>query len=774
MSGRATVLREARSSLVQDTTLRGKAWCSRYASLCDDWIEALLEEAAGGDTRGLALLAVGGYGRGELAPGSDVDLLLVHNGKRRAKEIKEIADGLWYPIWDTGVPLDHSVRTPKEVRAAMDSDIKVALGLLDARRVAGDEQLALDVLAKVADLWSTRASRWLPKVSALTRERHDRFGDLAFLLEPDLKEARGGTRDLHLLSSLGKVVPFLNGLLDQPNVAAAGGVLTDVRVELHRLTGRAGNLLLLQDQDAVAAGLGYRDADELMAAVAAAGRVVAWTSDDAWRRIGSWLEGPKGRGGSGDRAVESGVVVRDGEVVLAPGAPVDEDPSLPLRVAAASAELDLPMARATLDRLGVEAKLPSGAWPPEVLHSLLRLLGAGPSAVPAIEALDQIGLWVRYLPEWEPVRNRPQRNAYHRFTVDRHLVETAAGAAALQSRVSRPDLLLLGALLHDIGKGRGGDHTEIGIEIVRTIGPRLGLDPPDVAVLESMVRHHLLLPDIATRRDLDDPATASRVAALIGDRLTLDLLAALTEADSLATGPAAWGAWKAGLVSRLVDEAGAILEGREGPERPAADLGPEQRRLLEARELQLLADGGRVTVAAPDGPGLLANVAGVLTLSGLTVRSASTVSDERTAMALLRFDVAPTFDRFPDWTRVRSNIEAAQDGRMAVEALLEEREEAYSRHRRRSTAYAPEIAVLIDNDASNSSTVVEVRAPDRGPVLYQIANALTEAGVSITRALVSTLGAEAIDVFYVQTLDGARVADPRQRALIAALIRESL
>jgi [protein-PII] uridylyltransferase len=773
LSTAAEALRRARASLVDDRTVRGQAWCSQYASACDRWLGALLEEAAGGDTRGLALLAVGGYGRGELAPGSDVDLLLVHNGKRRAKDIKEIADALWYPIWDTGVPLDHSVRTPKEVRAAMDSDIKVALGLLDARRVAGDEQLATEVLNKSAELWSTRADRWLPAVAGLTRERHARFGDLAFLLEPDLKEARGGTRDLHLLSSLERVVPFLSGLLEDPSVASAGSVLADVRVELHRLTGRAGNLLLLQDQDAVAAALGYADADDLMAAVAAAGRAVAWTSDDAWRRIASWLEGPRGRGGGGDRAVEPGIVIRDGEVTLAVGEVAGEDQSLALRVAAASAELDLPIARSTLDRLGSEAPTPSGVWPPEVLHALLRLLGAGPPAVAAIESLDQKGIWVRYLPEWEAVRNRPQRNAYHRFTVDRHLVETAAGAAGLQSRVARPDLLLLGALLHDIGKGRGGDHTEVGIEVVKNLAPRLGLPPADVDVVESMVRHHLLLPDVATRRDIEDPATAATLASAVGDRTALELLAALTEADSIATGPSAWGAWKAGLVARLVERVAAVLEGGDVPDREDVQLGPEQRELLAGGRLQLLADGGRVTVAAPDHAGLLATVAGVLTLSGLTVRSASTVSDVASGMALLRFDVTPTFDRLPDWNRVRRDLGAGLDGRLPLGDLLEERESHYARYRRRSSAYQPSVAVLIDNDASLDCTVIEVRAADRGPVLYRLTKALTSCGLIIQRALVNTLGAEAVDTFYVQTDGEAKVTDESARDEIAAALTKA-
>jgi len=235
-------LKAARSALVGDCSLSGSEWCERYARTWDEWLGSLLAEAAGGDLTGLALLAVGGYGRRSLAPGSDVDLVLVHNGKRK---IGPIADALWYPIWDTGVSLDHSVRTAKEVRSAMDSDIKVALGLLDGRLVAGDDKLASEVLARAVDMWSTRAARWLRDVDGAVRSRHQRFGDLAFLLEPDLKDARGGLRDVSQLRTLSKVVPVLSGVMEDSDLSAAGEVLTAARVELHRLTGRPANVLTL-------------------------------------------------------------------------------------------------------------------------------------------------------------------------------------------------------------------------------------------------------------------------------------------------------------------------------------------------------------------------------------------------------------------------------------------------------------------------------------------------------------------------------------------------
>jgi [protein-PII] uridylyltransferase len=229
--------------------------------------------------------------------------------------------------------------------------------------------------------------------------------------------------------------------------------------------------LLLQDQDAVADALHYLDADALMGAVAGAARVVSWTNDDGWRRLESWLAGPVGRGGSRDHPLEPGLVLRDDEVTMLADAPVSSDTSLALRAAAASAELDLPIARSTLDRLAAEAVAPDGIWPLETLFALERLLGAGRPMVAAVESLDQLGIWLRYLPEWGPIRNRPQRNAYHRFTVDRHLVETAAGAASLTATVDRPDLLLLGALFHDIGKGRDEDHSAVGIALIRQLGP---------------------------------------------------------------------------------------------------------------------------------------------------------------------------------------------------------------------------------------------------------------------------------------------------------------
>ena len=716
----------------------------------------------------MAVVAVGGYGRRELCPGSDLDVVLVHGGR---KDVKKVAERVWYPVWDSGVRLDHSVRTVKEAIAVAGSDLKAALGLLDGRFVAGDAALAADLLERSLAQWRKGSGRWLPALARAVEERHAQFDEVAFLLEPELKEGHGGLRDVHALRAAAlatSVVEVGDEVLD-----GSHDTLLGVRVELHRSTGRASDRLLLQDQDRVAAMLGHDDADDLMAAVASAARTIAWRSDDAWRRVASALAGPRGRTPGGDRPLGSALVLRDGEVALAPNADPAVDPSLVLRAAAAAAEAGTWLARATLDRLAAEALPMPEPWPAAARDALVALLGAGRAAIPVLEALDQRGLLGRVLPEWEAVRSRPQRNAYHRFTVDRHLCEAAANAAALTRHVARPDLLLVGAWLHDIGKGYPGDHTEVGVELVGRIGTRMGFSAPDVAVLVDLVRHHLLLPEVATRRDLDDPATAGAVAEAVGDRDTLELLAALAEADGLATGPSAWGPWKAGLIEDLVARAARRLAGHHAPEPPPLPA-PAHRQAMERGVLEVAVEGDRVTVVAPDRPGLFCRVAGTLALHGLDVRTATAASED--GMAVEIFEAEPAFATPPDWQRVRADIERVVNGRLSLEARLADRARAYAGRARPAAAAPARPRVLFDNEASAVATVVEVRAPDGIGVLYRITRALADCDLDVRSAKVSTLGHEVVDAFYVTDAAGAKVTDPDhqseiERAVLAELGR---
>jgi len=752
-------LRSVRQELMDRSELVGLDFCREYSRAADVWLGSLLESATGGDAYQLALIAVGGYGRGELCPGSDLDVAFVHHPRKR--KVKPIADAIWYPIWDEGVHLDHSVRTPKQVLEMARDDLKVMLGFLDARLVAGDARLAEEVIARAKELWRGSGGRMLPALQESVALRHASRGDVAFLLEPDVKEDRGGLRDLHAIHSVASLVPSVPDPSANPKLVRANEVLLAVRVELHRRSGRDSNVLLLQEQDPVAKALGYPDADALMADVAAAGRAISWAVDDCLRRI----EDPPGtRPGRTPevRAVERGIVIADGEVGLAPDAEVTTDCTLPFRCAAVAAESGVPISHRCLDDLSEGTPPPPDPWPDSLLQSLVRLLGTGRAAIREIEALDSRGILVRLLPEWESVRNLPQRNAFHRFTVDRHLCETSAAACTYIREVSRPDLLLVGALLHDIGKGSPGDHTVEGMRVVREVATRMGFDDSDVDVLVRLVEHHLLLPDTAAKRDLDDPATIEAAAAKAGDPDFLLLLSALTQADSLATGPAASSPWKMRMVQELVAR---TLNRMAGLPHEAGDpFGKGDPALGELVSAALSTgrpvlrheplpdgDGWELHVAAPDRPGLLASVAGVLALHNLSVRSAQ-VGMPAPGIAAERFSVASMYDRTPRWDRVEDDLAHAVTGSLDLDERLAAKIADYEGNRRPGAARPAEPRVIVDNDASERATVVEVRAPDGIGVLYLITSALQDCGMDIVTAKVHTLGHEVVDTFYVRRM----------------------
>ncbi|MFB7175828.1 [protein-PII] uridylyltransferase [Streptomyces sp. NPDC056254] len=787
----------ARLRLLQEESRSGPARRSALAALTDAWLSALFATAVRETgVRGATLVAVGGYGRAELSPRSDLDLLLLHDGKADPQALGALADRLWYPVWDLGVALDHSVRTPAEARKTAAEDLKAHLGLLDARTVAGDAGLLTGLRTAVLADWRNQAPARLPELHSLCRERAERAGELRFLLEPDLKEARGGLRDATALRAVAA-----SWLADAPRegLAEARRRLLDARDALHLVTGRATDRLSLQEQDQVAERLGLLDADALLREVYEAARVVAYAGDVTWREVGRVLRAraarPRLRGLLGGRGAAAaaraplaeGVVESDGEAVLALAARPDRDAVLPLRLAAAAAQAGLPVSPHAVRRLAQQGRPLPVPWPAEAREQLLTLLGAGEPTVAVWEAMEAEGLITRLLPDWERVRCRPQRNPVHTWTVDRHLIETAVRAAALTRRVGRPDLLLMAALLHDIGKGWPGDHSVAGETIARDVAARVGFDADDTAVLGALVRHHLLLIDTATRRDLDDPATVRSVAEAVGSVGTLEILHALTEADALATGPAAWSAWRGSLVADLVARVAAVLRGAAPAVREPEIPGAEQERLavealrtrepvvaLQSRQEEADAVGVELVVAVPDQPGVLPAAAGVLALHRLTVRAADLRSvelpDRLGEVLVLRWRVAAEYGALPEAARLRADLVRALDGSLDVPAKLADREAAYPR-RRGVVPPPPRVAVV--PDVSSLATVLEVRAPDAVGLLHRIGRALEAGGVRVRSAHVSTLGANAVDTLYVTTPEG-KPLDPADAAALAASVAAAL
>jgi [protein-PII] uridylyltransferase len=756
----------------------------------DSWLTGLLADATAGTpaprqrrgappprtgTDGIALVAVGSLGRRELPPHGDLDLVLVHDGR---PEIAAVADALWYPIWDAGLRLDHSVRSVSEAVGVASTDVKAGLGLLDARLVAGDAALVAGLRTATLASWRASAAKLLPQLRDLRRARARQVGELAFLLEPDLKEAYGGLREGQVQRAVAAAQ-----LADEPAAEAeqAYALLLDVRDELRRRSGRPSDVLVRQEQRPVADALGLADDDVLLREVSLAGRRLAFVADETWRRVDAALvRRPRGRYRRVRREPLAEGVVRQGdEVVLARDARPAADPGLLLRGAAAAARADLLLSPYTLKVLAVHTPPLPEPWPAEVRWSFLRLLASGRSAVAVLEQLDQEGLLSRMIPEWDRVRSLPQRHPWHRFTVDRHLVEAAAAAAELTRDVDRPDLLLVGAFLHDIGKGWPGDHSIVGEPIAAEIATRMGFTATDVAIIATLVRHHLLLPDTATRRDIDDPATIQRVATTIGDdAAVLELLHALAQADGAATSASAWSPWKAHLVAALVARVAARLGSAPSPA-PEPVLHPTEPQVRSQAAgdagavtigIEDVADGQQVTIGAPDRSGLFSSLAGVLALNQLDVRAAKVAVDDGHATAV--FAVRPRFGRAPVPEILADGVRAALEGTLSLADRLRQREEDYRQNGGRPAS--PRISWHNGEVTGDATGIVEVRATDRAGLLYRLTAALAGEGLDVTSARIETFGADAADSFYVHNPSGVPIdLDQRQRvdtALTAAAL----
>jgi [protein-PII] uridylyltransferase len=755
------VILAERERLLADRALDGRAWCEAWTAAIDHWLAGLYDNVFA-DRSGVCLLVVGGTGRREMAPRSDIDVMVLHRGN--AKKIESGLADLWYPIWDTGIHLGHAVRAANQKLAVGADQLDTATTMLAGRWIAGDRDLADEVLRNAQRAWQADAGAWLSMLRDRGLARHRADGEVAFLLEPNIKEGRGGLRDMHELRWMDAAG---RGLASETPAALADAydTLLHARVALHRVAPISGEVLRLEDQDAIAVAGHFGNADDLMAAVSSAARTVSWQFDRAWHAVARASKEP-----AKSRPLASGVTLRNGEVELDVDVWPERDPTLMLQLALGAARSESPIATRALQTLNERIPDWPQPWPTGAAEELVALLLEGPRAIPVLESLDQADLFTRMLPEWAPVRSRPQRNAYHRFTVDRHLWEAASNAAVLAERVARPDLLVIGALLHDIGKGYPGDHTERGEELVAVIGPRMGFDERDTAHLVGLVRHHLLLPDIATRRDLDDPATIDMVAEAVGSVLLLDLLHALTEADSLATGSSAWSPWKAELVEELVERVRLRLAPGDGTESGVERRSPfptaEVLALMGAGETAVDVDGPRIVVVSIDRPGTFGRVAGVLALHGIDVIGARAHSDEQ-GMAASQFRTAET-SQTADWEAITADIRRALSGELALSARLAERARTY-RRRRRPAAAAESVlspSVVFVDAASSNATVIEVRAPDSIGLLHRVATALAEMGLDIRHATVQTIGPSVVDSFYVRTSEGAKVTDTYHRAEI--------
>ena len=722
----------------------------------------------------VAIAAVGGFGRGELSPGSDLDIVIIHTGSLAEKELSDLVNKILYPLWDRNVKIDHSVRTRSEMRDAAEADLKVALGLLDIRLVCGNPDLVESVQVDALESWRKNSKSRLSELEHSLLERHQRMGELAYLLEPDLKEARGGLRDITALRAIHR-----SSVIAVPieRISVAESILANVREALHVVSGRDKDRLLFQEQDKVAEHLGYADADALMSDVAQAARSVDYLLDSTWYRIKY-----KGRDSAGrffkrsrSTALSRDITISNKEVVISADADFALDPVIGLRAAASAAQLGLPISMNSLERLSESLSggigLLTNPWPRDARENLITLIGAGSSMVQIFEALDQEEIIFHWIPEWRAVHSLPQRNVLHRHTVDRHMVETAVQAAALTRQVHRPDILLFSALFHDIGKGTEEDHSDRGERLIEPLAKRIGFSGEDVETIKLLVKHHLLLSATATRRDLDDPATIASVVEVIPNLQALELLHALSIADGEATGRAAWTDWKASLVADLVKRVALAITDNTVALQP--ELTADQRVKADSGALAVSIEDRdsvyAIEIVVPDKTGLLSIVAGVLNLLRLDVRSARTKSHGNSAV--MEWIVIPD-PHAPALTEknLHHEIEEALRNKSSLAARIKERIEVYAQL---PTIPVPDPVIETFLDAATDATIIEVRSHDRPALLFGIGDTITRSNIDIRSAIVTTLGAEAIDTLYVTEIGGGPLS-PERAEEVATRLRAAL
>ncbi len=716
------------------------------AERIDDLIRGLFGASDAPDD--IALVAVGGYGRSELSPHSDVDVVLLHGPDVDAQQVARVAETIWYPLWDEGLDLDHSVRDATDVRTMAAGDYRLAMGMLDARCVAGDLELVTTLRSEVLADWRRDARTRVEQAREGRTERLQRSGWLAHAAIPDLKESGGGLRDGVLLRAL-----VATWLIDVPHADAEAlrGQLLDVRDALHESAGRRVDRLVPELVPDAAERLGM-SAVELDLHTRGLGRRIAHLSMLAWRNVESAVS-PRKRAvtakGPVVRPLGEGIGVLGGEVIVLRGVDVAADPELPLRAAAAAAREQLPLNSGSAARLGRSMSDIPEPWAPSTTRLLIDLLTAGPGLVPVWDELDVAGVVDRLLPEWGAIRLRGSSSPVHQFTVDRHSIEACVNAAEVDRDVARPDLLAVAALLHDIGKGVDGDHSVEGEPMARSIALRWGFCEVDADAIAHLVRWHLLLPGTATRRDIEDPDTAAGVAATVGTSAQLELLAALTACDARATGPQAWSTWRRGLVEGLVDKtlleldasrtspSAAEYEGwpRHVPIPAVGVFGPNDIEVSVESHL----DGSMLTIVTSSRAGVVADLAGGLALAGIGIRSARTVTLGDAAVSLVEVRRAG-LDQAVVRERLRPALAGDLDlaGRLTVAARDDD----------------VDARVALVGGDSATATILEVRAQDRRGLLWTVAHTIATAGYSMRSVHMSTYGNEARQVLYLLGADG--------------------
>ncbi|MBB5347021.1 [protein-PII] uridylyltransferase [Desulfoprunum benzoelyticum] len=853
----AVHLRTEREALEKlwEQGLSGRSLLLHHSRLVDEFIVGCFAGAARNlPPETVALVALGGYGRRELFPYSDIDLMLLYRPDFR-DGVRAIADAVLYPLWDSGMEVGHGVRTVEESLQQAGEDYFFLVSMLDARLIAGSAGLFGNLLLRFRDEYiEGRRDVFVEKMKEHRRRRRQRYGHHSYLLEPHIKEGKGGLRDVQAMVWTAKVVFGLSdiedifdaGLLspeEQKEFTASWDMLIRLRNRLHYVSRRKNDQLYLEQQVEMAEAFGYTGNDAVLAVenfmrdVYRQLRVVAVTTDLFFDHVDEVL-GLAGKGplSAPDKEIEKGIEIRLGSIHLVlPQQQLEARPHVLMRLFLAAARAGLPLHHRTQKVVMANLALITDKirMSPRMSKAFMALLVEAENIFPVLETMLETAMLQTYIPEFSRIVTLAQHDVYHIYTVDRHSLQTvvelrlvAAEQETVYRQIASPQILCLAALLHDIGKGAGRDHSEEGAGIALAVGRRLGLSSAECDLLSFLVRYHLFIPENALRRDLNDAAFIQRCAETIGDMERLAMLYLLSIADSRATGPSAWSDWKATLMQEMFlrvfpyldfsagqttdlveivrhEEQGAdwlrdqVDDLLAGEARPLIDLAslssdyilsfaPEKvvdhvrlhrdnYRLLRQKSLVLAQDHGdlwEILVLSSDRPGLLAKICGVVTLNNLAVVKAQIFTwDDGTVVDVL--DVRPVDGlRFAekDWRVMNADLDAAITHRFDLgHRLLKKLASGNGRRYDRSGRISPR--VIIDNDSSDVYSVIEIHSADLPGMLYRITQTLADFGMNIRRAYIATEVERLIDVFYVLDAKGRKIIDAGiQREVVHGLL----
>lgn len=807
--------------------LSGHALLEKHTSLMDAALAEYFRQS-GADPENMCLVALGGYGRKELFPYSDIDLMLLyHPGVE--KQLNDVAEAIFYPLWDAGLEVGHGVRTPATCIEQAGKDFFLQVSLLDARPVAGSPDLFADLLADFQKTFVVgQRKTFLQDMLFHRRKRHERFGNHSYLLEPHIKESRGGFRDIQAMLWSAQVLFNLKhpqdleraGLISPEELQAftqASDTLVKTRNRLHYISGRKNDQLFFEHQEEMAKAFGYKDeqgmlgVERFMRDIHAQLQTVALTTDLFFEHAIEVLGLAEAGKQPQDKELEKGITLRQGRIHLTDISLAAKRPYLLMRVFAQVAQTGTPLHHRTKKLISGHLQLINerSRHSKRMNKAFLETI-QGSNPLPALTDMLETGLLSAYIPEFLHLKSLAQHDIYHVFTVDRHLLQTVEEINQLRAlehtlfiTVPSPYILFLAALLHDIGKGYGKNHAEYGAELASDIGKRLRMAEADIKCLTFLVREHLFLAEIAQRRDLEDEALIVRCAKQLNDPDRLTMLYLLTIADAKATGPSAWSDWKAALLQELYLKVTSALSRDDltlpDPRQEIAWMRGQVSALLgdsptvplkilpddyllgnspdavvthirlheELKKHEVIVKPSQekghwsILIMAQDRPGILSKICGVMALHNLKVLAAQIYTwVDGTIVDILH--VTSTLDnQFEDqnWQTLEDDLGKAIHFRIGLTHRL---------HKKLTSLGAapvqmgqrPPAKVVIDPDASDNFTVIEVYAVNRPGLLYDITRTLSDFGINTFRAKIGTKADQVVDVFYVLDHQGLKIEDP--------------